>query len=196
MTGIRDTQNGRRIWLFWVFVLNMQVVCSSPVSVRAFRRQNTTTIPRPSFFSGRKSMCHLKDIYWNKKIYKMLLMEEILHQIGSLYNFLQGFVHPRWWSPGFWTINSSSFKNPGGALSSHFFFHFFWSQPPGRWSLNPAAWRCHLIFQQIPSPAATLKNLRAGCRPFEVMWNNEINPGFCWGFIGDEIVPSYMGIIK
>ena len=29
---------------------------------------------------------------------KLLLMEEILHQlIGTLSHYLQGFIHPRWW---------------------------------------------------------------------------------------------------
>ena len=37
----------------------------------------------------------------------ILLIEEVVHQsIGSLSDYLQGFVHPRWWSPDFWTINS------------------------------------------------------------------------------------------
>ena len=45
-----DTQNDPRICLFWAFVLNLQVMYSSPVSLRAFRRQSTTPILRPSFF--------------------------------------------------------------------------------------------------------------------------------------------------
>ena len=36
----------------------------------------------------------------------ILLMEEILHQlIGRISLLLQGFVHPRWCLPDFWTIN-------------------------------------------------------------------------------------------
>ena len=27
-------------------------------------------------------------------------------EVGSLSQYLQGFLHPRWWSPDFWTINS------------------------------------------------------------------------------------------
>ncbi len=27
-------------------------------------------------------------------------------EVGSLSHCLQGFIHPRWWSPDFWTINS------------------------------------------------------------------------------------------
>ena len=47
--------------------------------------------------------------HYAKKGQVLLLMEEILHQLRlvvypiSTENF---FLHPRWWSPGFWTINS------------------------------------------------------------------------------------------
>ena len=27
-------------------------------------------------------------------------------EVGSFPHYLQGFIHPRWWSPDFWTINS------------------------------------------------------------------------------------------
>ena len=39
----------------------------------------------------------------------VLLMEEIQRspvEVGSLSRYLLGFLHPRWWSPDFWTINS------------------------------------------------------------------------------------------
>ena len=37
-------------------------------------------------------------------------MAEILRspvEVGSLSHYLQGLVNPRWWSPDFWTINST-----------------------------------------------------------------------------------------
>ncbi len=41
----------------------------------------------------------------------ILLMAEILHQlIGSLSHHFWGFIHPRWWSPDFWTINRRTTK--------------------------------------------------------------------------------------
>ena len=29
-------------------------------------------------------------------------------EVGSLFQYLQGFLHPRWWSPDFWTISSTT----------------------------------------------------------------------------------------
>ena len=59
---------------------------------------------------------------------KILLMEEILHQlIGSLYHYLQGFIHPRWC--GISSINSIMLDNCLRADSWHplmqtFAYHF------------------------------------------------------------------------
>ena len=43
---------------------------------------------------------------------------KILHQlIGSSSHYLRGFIHPRWWSLDFWTINSSDAGHDGSFRS-------------------------------------------------------------------------------
>jgi len=54
------------------------------------------------------TLCHHHSFNYCFYLPVILFTEEILHQlIGSLSHYLQGFVHPRWWSLDSWTINSS-----------------------------------------------------------------------------------------
>ena len=34
------------------------------------------------------------------------------HEVGNVSHYLQGFIHPRWWSPDFWTVNSITLSDP------------------------------------------------------------------------------------
>ena len=53
------------------------------------------------------TLCHHHSFNYCFYLPVILFTEEILHQlIGSLSHYLQGFVHPRWWSLDSWTINS------------------------------------------------------------------------------------------
>ncbi len=51
-------------------------------------------------------------------------------EVGSLSHYLQGFIHPRWWSPDSWIINSirKYLKIPHGRI---LWFSWFYSSPYG-----------------------------------------------------------------
>ena len=77
----------------------------------------------------------------------ILLMEEILHQlIESLSHHLQGFIHPRWWSP-------------------EFFHQHYFAQPPNSW-----------IWRSVWRGRFPLNNLALGwnfvtCRDYNSPWH-------------------------
>ena len=116
-------------------------------------------------------------------------MEEILHQlIGSVSYHLQGFIHPRWWSPDFWNINS---------ITVHLAYFTHWSpliQPQGfhpnhMWPF--AAWPhdppCRGPFPCDESTVATGSPLFVTVSPESGFKKSKSEPQW-WGW--------YMGVSK
>ncbi len=71
-----------------------------------------------------------------------------LVELGSLSHYLHGFIHPRWWSPEFWTINSigGSSKN----VMSSWWWLSSWERAPSSWEwvvyLNSFPWWNWIIY--------------------------------------------------
>ena len=62
-------------------------------------------------------------------------------EVGSLSHDLQDFRHPRWWSPDFWTINSTT---PERDLKTHVY-------PPWKWTIKcrPLISRTHFFQKEM-----------------------------------------------
>ena len=69
----------------------------------------------------------------------LLLMLPPADMVGFFSHYLQGFIHVAWWwSPDFWTINSS--KNNQPTLTNQVIYQIYWYSSCFRISSNKKVW--------------------------------------------------------
>ena len=113
---------------------------------------------------------------------------------GSLSHYLQSFIHPRWWSPDFWTINTIT------TFCMNDLFEITISKALCRTICSPITLQWVEIlngllryFEMIPSPFVRILSLQSNKTSVNWAMKKE-GPWLFVGYIGDEILPSYMGI--